>query len=61
VPIVALQAALMFDVPVRLAGPAATGGWASAAIEHFDRVMLLAVLGYVCFLWCRPTSTVRAT
>ena len=57
IPIGILQAALMFDVPVRLAGAAPGLGWGRPVIEHFDRVLLLTTLAYVCVLWYRLTAT----
>ena len=52
-PIVGLQAALMFDVPVRLAGAAGAPGWNRIAIEHFDRLVVLAAFAYVSAVWWR--------
>jgi Glycosyltransferase family 87 len=55
-PLAALQAALMFDVPVRLSGLAGNPGWTRMAIDHFDRVMAVATLALVVGLWWRLTA-----
>jgi hypothetical protein len=47
IPIVAMQCAMAFDVPVRLGHAAAGTGWARTAIEHFDRGFVLTTLIYV--------------
>ena len=47
VPIVLLQAALMFDVPTRLGPRMPPEHWATLAVEHFDRVLVVATLVYV--------------
>ena len=57
IPIVILQAALAFDVPVRLAGAAHGPGWGRVAIEEFDRAVVLMTLAYVSALWYRLTGT----
>ena len=57
IPIAGLQAVLMFDVPVRLAGVARGLGGVGLAIEQFDRVVVLMTLAYVCALWYRLTAT----
>lgn len=57
IPMAALQTALMFDVPLRLAGAAAGLGWGRIAIVQFDRVLVLTTLAYVCVLWSRLTAT----
>ena len=56
IPIVVLQAALAFDVPVRLAHAAPHPGWGRFAIEHFDRAVVLATLAYVSTIWYRLTE-----
>jgi hypothetical protein len=56
IPIVVLEAALAFDVPVRLNGVASSLGWARIAIEQFDRVVVLATLAWVSVVWCRLTT-----
>ncbi len=57
-PIVALQAALMFDVPLRLSGVVAPGGWASSVIAHFDRAAVLMMFVMVSVRWYRLTRVV---
>ena len=52
----ALQVALVFDVPVRLSGVAHSLGRAGIAIEHFDRVVVLATLAWVLVSWYRLTA-----
>ncbi len=47
IPMLLLQAVLMFDVPVRLAG---RGGF---MVEQFDRIVVLATLAWVVFTWRR--------
>jgi hypothetical protein len=56
VPIVLLQAALMFDVPTRLGPRMPHDHWARAAVEDFDRVLVLASFAYVAIRWHRLTS-----
>jgi hypothetical protein len=56
IPILALQAALMFDVPVRLNGMASSLGWGRIVIEQFDRVVVFATLAWVSVAWCRLTA-----
>lgn len=56
IPIVVLQAVLMFDVPTRLSAAAPEHGWGRMAIEHFDRVVVLATLAYVSAVWYRLTE-----
>jgi len=51
----ALQAALAFDVPVRLSAVAPSLGWARVAIEQFDRVLVMATLMWVSVSWYRLT------
>ena len=53
VPIVLLQAALMFDVPTRLGPRVPQEHWATLAVEHFDRVLVVATLVYVALRWYR--------
>jgi hypothetical protein len=60
IPIVVLQAALTYDVPVRLAGAAAGPGWGRIVIEPFDRAVVLTTLAYVCVLWFRLSATPAA-
>ena len=55
-----LQAALAFDVPVRLKGLAPGLGWGAIVIEHFDRVVVLAALSYVAVAWWRLTESSRS-
>lgn len=55
IPILVLQAALAFDVPVRLNGLASSLGWGRMVIEQFDRVVVLATLAWVSVAWCRLT------
>ena len=57
IPIVVVQASMMFDVPVRLSGAAASLGWGRIAIEHVDRVVVITTLAYVSALWYRLTGT----
>jgi hypothetical protein len=52
----ALQAALAFDVPVRLSAVAPPLGWARVAIEQFDRVLVIATLMWVSVSWYRLTA-----
>jgi len=59
-PIVVLQAVLMFDVPVRLGAAAPAHGWARMAVDHVDRVAVLATFTYVAAVWCRLTQPSRA-
>ncbi len=54
-PIVLLQAALMFDVPTRLGPRMPPVHWATLAVEHFDRLLVVATLVYVALRWCRLT------
>jgi Glycosyltransferase family 87 len=56
IPILALQAALMFDVPVRLNDMASSHGWGRIVIEQFDRLVVLATLAWVSIVWCRLTA-----
>jgi hypothetical protein len=56
VPIVVLQAAMAFDVPVRLNGMAPAGTWERIAIDNFDRLLLLAALACVSVRWNRLTA-----
>jgi len=55
VPILLLQAALMFDVPTRLGPRMPPDHWAAPAVEHFDRALVVATLVYVALRWCRLT------
>jgi hypothetical protein len=57
-PIILLQLALMYDVPVRLAGAAAAEGWRGAIVRHFDRAVMLATLACVSATWYRLTQSV---
>jgi hypothetical protein len=61
VPIVMLQAVLMFDVPVRLDAAAPAHGWGRIAVDHFDRVVVLATFTYVSATWSRLTGRSTAT
>jgi hypothetical protein len=54
-PIAVLQAALVFDVPVRLHDVAAPA-WIRIAIEHFDRIILLMTLALIAAIWWRVTT-----
>ena len=54
--ILALQAALAFDVPVRLAAEAPSLGWGRIAIEQFDRLLVLGTLVWVSITWWRLTA-----
>lgn len=56
-PVAILQAALMFDLPVRLAGAAPALGRGRIVIEQFDRAIVLTTLAYVSVLWYRLTAT----
>ncbi len=56
IPIAALEAALVFDVPVRLSAVAPSLGWARVAIEQFDRVVVIVVLAWVSVSWYRLTA-----
>jgi hypothetical protein len=55
VPILLLQAALMFDVPTRLGPRIPPDHWAAPAVEHCDRALVVATLVYVALRWCRLT------
>jgi hypothetical protein len=55
IPIVVLQAVLMFDVPVRLSATALDHPWGRMAIDHFDRVAVVATFAYVAAGWYRLT------
>jgi hypothetical protein len=56
-PIAFMQAALMFDVPIRL-GPRMSGqGWASAVVGDFDRALVVLTLIGVAAGWYRLTRT----
>jgi hypothetical protein len=55
VPIGLLQAALMFDVPTRLGPRMSHEGWAKAAVEDFDRLLVLASFLYVAVRWYKLT------
>ena len=55
--ILVLQAALAFDVPVRLSAEAPSLGWGRIAIEQFDRCVVLATLAWVSITWWRLTSS----
>jgi UDP-N-acetylmuramyl pentapeptide phosphotransferase/UDP-N-acetylglucosamine-1-phosphate transferase len=55
--ILVLQAALAFDVPVRLSAEAPSLGWGRIAIEQFDRGVVLATLAWVSITWWRLTSS----
>ena len=52
-----LQAALAFDVPVRLSAEASSLGWGRIAIEQFDRCVVLATLAWVSITWWRLTAS----
>ena len=54
-PIGLLQAALMFDVPTRLGPRMSHESWAKAAVDDFDRYLVLASFGYVAWRWHRLT------
>jgi len=56
IPIVVFQAALSFDVPVRLNGAASGLAWGGIVIEQFDRIVVLATLVSVSVVWCRLTA-----
>jgi glycosyl transferase family 87 len=56
----ALQVALAFDVPVRLSSVAPSLGWARLAIEHVDRVLVLATLVWVSVSWYRLTTATQS-
>jgi hypothetical protein len=56
IPLAALEAALAFDVSVRLSAAAPSLGWARIAIEQFDRVLVLIVLAWVSVAWYRLTA-----
>ena len=56
VPIVLLQAALMFDVPTRLGPRLSQEHWARVAVENFDRVLVVATLIDVALRWYRLTT-----
>ena len=55
IPIVVLQAVLMFDVPARLSATAPDHGWGRMAVDHFDRVAVMATFAYVAAVWYRLT------
>jgi UDP-N-acetylmuramyl pentapeptide phosphotransferase/UDP-N-acetylglucosamine-1-phosphate transferase len=55
--ILVLQAALAFDVPVRLSAEAPSLVWERIAIEQFDRCVVLATLAWVSITWWRLTSS----
>jgi hypothetical protein len=56
IPILVLQAALAFDVPVRLDDVARNAGWPRIAIEQFDRLVVIGTLAYVSASWYRLTA-----
>ena len=56
IPILVLEAALVFDVPVRLNGMASSLGWGRIVIEQFDRLLVIATLAWVSVVWCRLTA-----
>ena len=58
-PVAMLQAAMMFDVPVRLAG-APVPGAVRFAIDQFDRAAILLTLAYVSAIWWRRSATPAA-
>jgi hypothetical protein len=66
IPIAATQLAMAFDVPVRLGHTTVTSGAVGVAIEHFDRVFVLAMLVYVSARGvgvtrrCLPARTIAA-
>jgi hypothetical protein len=51
-----LEAALIYDVPVRLRGAASSLGWGGVLIEQFDRLLVLTALIYVSVLWYRLSA-----
>jgi hypothetical protein len=53
IPLLILQAALAFDVPIRLNGVASSVGWERIVIEQFDRIVVLATLVWVSAVWWR--------
>ena len=55
--ILVLQAALAFDVPVRLSAEASSLGSGRIAIEQFDRCVVLATLAWVSITWWRVTAS----
>jgi hypothetical protein len=57
-PLAAWQAVLMLDVPLRLGGVVAPGGWASSVIAHFDRAAVLMMFVLVSVRWYRLTRVV---
>jgi len=59
VPIVLLQAALMFDVPTRLGPRMSDEHWAKVAVDNVDRLLVLASFAYVALCWHRLTRSVR--
>lgn len=60
IPIVVLQAVLMFDVPARLSATAPGHGWGRMAVDHFDRVAVLATFACVSATWYRLTGVRRS-
>lgn len=54
-PIVVLQAVLMFDVPARLGATVPAHGWSRMAVDHFDRAAALATFAYGAAVWYRLT------
>jgi hypothetical protein len=54
--ILALQAALAFDVPVRLSAEASSLGWGRIVIEQFDRYVVLATMAWASVSWWRLTA-----
>jgi hypothetical protein len=51
-----LQAAMMADAPIRLAGLRWAQGWTLAGTGNVDRFVVLAAFCYVPFLWWRVAS-----
>ena len=45
----------MFDVPTRLGPRMSQERWAKAAVDDFDRYLVLASFGYVAVRWYRLT------
>lgn len=56
-PVVALQAALMYDVPTRLGPRVSPETWMGVAVRDFDRIVVLAGVACATVLWHRVRRT----
>lgn len=55
VPLLLLQAALIFDVPTRLIALTRYGRWITLVVDDFDRLVVAAAFVYVAVIWYRLT------